>query len=159
MRPTLVSIQQEVEEADRLRSLAETMITNAVRSAAAVGFSQREIAQATGRSQPEISRLIRFRGTSPLGIRLRKHRVEILAIAREFALENIEVFGSVARGDDGPDSDIDLLCTTRHSQTLLTYAAAESAMTKVLGVHVDLVPRHDLKPHVRHLALKEAIPL
>ena len=92
-------------------------------------------------------------------MKLRKSRTEILAIAREFGLKNIEVFGSVARGEDTTESDIDLLFTSVKQQSLFTLAAAEEAMTKAIGVKVDLVARRSLKPHVRTTALEDAIPL
>lgn len=159
MLGALEQLSRDIAQADRLRVRADELITQTVRAAARAGYSQREIANATGRSQPEISRLIRFRGTSPLAKKLRQSRTELLAIAREFGLHNIEVFGSVARGTDDKTSDVDLLFTTRGEHTLFTLAAAEAAMARVLGVNVDLVDRNTLKPHVSETALREAIPL
>lgn len=156
---TLRDVSREAAQADRLRTRADTILTQTVRDAARAGFSQRQIAQATGRSQPEISRLIRFRGTSPLGKKLRASRTALIDIARDNGLRSLEVFGSVARGTDHKESDVDLLYTTQREQTLFTIAAAEAAMAAVLGVHVDLVDRETLKPHVRSKALQEAIPL
>jgi len=155
----LRDVTREASLADRLRSRADAMLAKTVRDAARAGFSQREIAAATGRSQPEISRLIRFRGTSPHGKKLRSSRQAVLNIAREYGLEDIEVFGSVARGTDNQESDIDLLYTSRKEQTLFTVAAAEAAMANVLGVNVDLVDRNSLKPNVESQARQEAIPL
>lgn len=159
MSLTLDTIRRESEQAALLRERADRMLTHTVRAAARAGFSQREIATAVGRSQPEISRLLHFRGSTPLGLKLRKHRAEILAIAREFGLQQIEVFGSVARSTDHGESDVDLLFTTSRDQTLFTLAAAEAAMTRVLGVKVDLVARDSLKPHVTSRALEDATPL
>ena len=155
----LADVRRQALEFDRLRTHAESMLTATVRAAHRQGFSQREIAAAIGRSQPEVSRLLRFRGTSPLAMKLRKSRTDILAIAREFGLKNIEVFRSVARGEDTTESDIDLLFTSVKQQSLFTLAAAEVAMTKATGVKVDLVARKSLKPHVRTTALEDAIPL
>ena len=45
---------------------------------------------------------------------LHKNREEILSIAGKHGIENVRVFGSVARGEESPDSDIDLLIATRY---------------------------------------------
>lgn len=155
----LEDVRRQALEFDRLRAHAESMLTATVRAAHRQGFSQREIAAAIDRSQPEVSRLLRFRGTSPLAMKLRKSRAEILALARDFGLKDIEVFGSVARGTDHSESDIDLLFTASKPQDLFTLAEAEVAMSKAIGVKVDLVARESLKPHVRTTALEDAIPL
>lgn len=156
---SLDDIKKTAQQSDALRARAEHLLTSMIRDAARAGFSQREIAHATGRSQPEISRLLRFRGTTPLAKQVRKSRPALLAIAREFGLENLEVFGSVARGTDHAHSDVDLLYTSNQRHTLFTLAAAEAAMSAELGVRVDLVERKNLKPHVSATALQEAIPL
>lgn len=46
---------------------------------------------------------------TPLGRRIRKHRRALLAAAAKAGGSNLRMFGSVARGEDGPDSDVDLL--------------------------------------------------
>lgn len=54
-------------------------LVGAVRAAAAAGMTQTEIAAAIGRSQPEVSRLLRFHGRSPLARRVRTHAPQIRA--------------------------------------------------------------------------------
>jgi len=68
-----------------------------------------------------------------LGRRLRQRRAALIAVAESHGATNLRVFGSVARGEDRSDSDIDLL--------------------------VDLAPADSLKPRVRADAEREAIPL
>lgn len=82
-----------------------------VREAAAAGKTQRQIAAEISRSQPEVSRLLRFDGTSPLGRRVRKHAAEVKRLIAEACGSDVRVFGSVAAGEDGADSDIDLVFT------------------------------------------------
>jgi predicted nucleotidyltransferase len=57
------------------------------------------------REQP--GRLSRLSG--PLGRRLRRHRQDLITAAAAHGVSNLQVFGSVARGDDHPDSDVHLL--------------------------------------------------
>jgi predicted nucleotidyltransferase len=55
------------------------------------------------------------------------------------------VFGSFARGEDRPDSDIDLLVELPTGMGLLTLGHAQQALEDLLGSPVDLVPEADLK--------------
>jgi predicted nucleotidyltransferase len=71
---------------------------------------------------------------------LRAHRDEVLAIAARFGISEVRVFGSVARGDDGPDSDIDLMVSFEPgSMSMGDLVAFEDALTELLGVPVDVV--------------------
>ncbi len=95
--------------AARLRTEGSRLLVSAVRSAADQGFSQRQIAKAVGRSQPEVSRLVRstssgptarFTPTSRLGRVLADHRDAVIDIAGRWKAHNVRVFGSVATGED-----------------------------------------------------------
>ena len=72
---------------------------------------------------------------------------------------NLRVFGSVARGEDTPDSDVDLLVDLPESTGLFTLLALEGELQRILKVSVDLATEPSLKPQVRAQALAEAIPL
>ena len=72
---------------------------------------------------------------------------------------NLRVFGSVARGSDGPESDIDLLVDLSPSVTLIGLGRLEEEFEAVLGRRVDVVPASGLKPRIRDAVLEEAIPL
>lgn len=134
-------------------------LVRAVRQASREGLSQRAIAQATGTSQPEISRLLRFRGTSSHSRLLRKHRAEVLAYLKSRGLENVRVFGSVATGNDTEESDIDLLVTASQPLGLLVQAEIASELEKMLGIPVDLVFDHAIRPDLEDRILGEAITL
>lgn len=67
--------------------------------------------------------------------------------------------GNVARGEDGPDSDVDLLIDVPEHTGLFTLLALEGTLERLLKVDVDLAAVGDLKAQVREAALREAIPL
>lgn len=161
----LAALADAAAEADRLRARAGERLRTAVGEAAALGLTQRQIAQATGRSQPEVSRLIRayrdrsFQPSSRLGQLLSQHREEVVARARAHRVSHIRVFGSVVRGTDDETSDIDLLVDLEPGADLLDLAALDLELADLLGHPVDIVPARMLKPHVARTALTEAVRL
>lgn len=145
--------------ADGLYHSSRALLVNAVRTGAAAGLSQREIAAAIGRSQPEVSRLLRFHSTSDLGRRLVQNRKNILALAAAKKVRNIRVFGSVAKGTDRPESDIDLLVDLPDGMGLFELARLETKLAELLGAKVDLVPAGSLRGHLVEQVTSEAVPL
>jgi predicted nucleotidyltransferase len=152
-------IRSDAQSADVLHQQSRTLLVRAVRAGASAGLSQREIAAAIGRSQPEVSRLLRFHGTSELGRRIATHRKEILDITQAHDIRNLRVFGSVARGDDHPESDIDLLADIPDTVSLFMLARVENELAELLGARVDIVPSATLRPHLAQRVGEEAIPL
>lgn len=146
-------------EAERLRVEARTKLVGAVRRGAAAGMSQREIARAVHRSQPEVARLLRFFPASERGSALAKRRREVIDLAAQYGFRNVRVFGSVARGEDGPESDIDLFVTFPSDASLFDIGALEAELAALLGERVDLVPDDGLRPHSRDKILAEAVAL
>ena len=69
---------------------------------------------------------------------LRAHRVEILRIAASHGAFNVRVYGSVARGDAGPDSDVDLLVDFEDGRSLLDEVQLQQELTSLLGWPVEL---------------------
>jgi predicted nucleotidyltransferase len=61
----------------------------------------------------------------------------------------LRVFGSVARGEDRADSDVDLLVDLPEHMSFFGLARLQSELESILGARVDLVPSQDLKPDVR----------
>ena len=96
---------------------------------------------------------------TPLGRRLRQRRRQVLATAEKHGASNVKVFGSVARGEDTPESDIDILVDLSPRSSLVTLGRLERELSDVLGVPVDVVPAEGLRPAVRAEAEEEAIPL
>lgn len=72
---------------------------------------------------------------------------------------NLRVFGSVARGEDGPESDIDLLVDLAPKVSLIGLGQVQDAMESILGRRVDVVPASGLKASIRDKVLREAIRL
>ena len=91
--------------------------------------------------------------------RLREHRDELLAAFSDAGLEDVRVFGSVARGDDGPASDVDILVHLGPQADLVSLGSAANAAERILGRTVDVVPDSGLKDAARAAILGEAVPL
>ena len=94
-----------------------------------------------------------------LGRKLRQHRKALLEAVRDAGASNLRVFGSVARGQDGPDSDVDLLVDLPEQTSLFAVLALEGTLERILKVKVDLAPVSSLKPRVRDEALADAVAL
>jgi hypothetical protein len=156
MISTLAEVARESDAAVRH---ARDALVRAVRGAAAAGMTQAQIAEQIGRSQPEVSRLLRFHGTTPLARRLRAARPEVLRLVHDAGGEQVRVFGSVARGDDDEESDVDLLFVMRRPLSLMELGRLEDQVSAAVGVAVDLVPESSLRPALRDRALAEAVPL
>ncbi len=90
---------------------------------------------------------------------LRSRRGEILRIAAEHGASEIRVFGSVARGEAKPDSDVDFLIDLERGRSLLDHAALMIALQQLLGRRVDVVTERGLRPRVRDRVLREAVRL
>lgn len=87
--------------------------------------------------------------TGPVGRRLRRRRAELLRIALEHGVRVLGVFGSVARGEDRPGSDVDLLVELPDGMGILGLGRLREELEDLLACAVDLVPEADLKPTVR----------
>ena len=80
-------------------------------------------------------------------------------IAASRGARNLRVFGSVARGESRPDSDLDLLVDMENGRTLLDLVGLWQDLEEALGRRVDVVSEGGLSPHLRDRILREAIPL
>jgi predicted nucleotidyltransferase len=67
------------------------------------------------------------------------------------------LFGSVARGEERADSDIDFLVTLEAGRTLLDLARLEESLEMILGRRVDVVTLEALQEPIRSAALREAV--
>lgn len=72
---------------------------------------------------------------------------------------NLRVFGSVAHGEDRPDSDVDLLADLPAGMSLFALGRVQADLETILGAQVDLVPAQDLKPGVLPRAERELVAL
>ena len=156
--------KRALERAVVAEHLARERFESTLVTATESGASQREMATVAGVSQPYVSQVLqrrrrRFTPRSPLGDRLASRRKEVIETLERNGISEPAVFGSVARGEDGPDSDIDLLVTIPNDMGLLSLARVEVAVGDVLGAPVDLVPRRLLMPLARPTAERDEIPL
>ena len=87
--------------------------------------------------------------------------VQLAAVCRRFQVERLAVFGSAARGEMRPDSDVDLLVEFRAEAEIgfIEYAGLMLALSELLGRKVDLVSKPALRPLLRDAILSEALPL
>ncbi|QJW35499.1 helix-turn-helix domain-containing protein [Cellulosimicrobium protaetiae] len=89
--------------------------------------------------------------------RLRAHRDEVRDLIRRNGGHNPRVFGSVARGDDTPMSDVDIVVDVR-PEDAWRFVSTSRELSELLGVHVDVVTEGGLRAKHRDV-LAEAVPL
>jgi predicted nucleotidyltransferase len=91
---------------------------------------------------------------------LREKKDTIVALGHEFGAKHIRVFGSVARYEEGPDSDIDFLVEFPRGYDLFSQRLPlAEQLARLLNRHVDLIPEHELNRHIRDHVLSEAVEL
>jgi predicted nucleotidyltransferase len=90
---------------------------------------------------------------------IRSNRDEILHIARKHGADNIRLFGSGARGELGPSSDIDLLVEMRSDHSPWFPAGLIADLEELLGRPVHVVTVKALHPYIRERVLQDAVPL
>jgi hypothetical protein len=78
-------------------------------------------------------------------------------VCERYGVARLEVFGSVSRGDDDPDSDIDLLYELKPGARLgFSFFDLEDELADLFGRRVDLVPRDGINQHLREAILADA---
>jgi uncharacterized protein len=90
---------------------------------------------------------------------LRKRRDEILALANRHGASNVRVFGSVARGDAHPDSDLDFVVDFDAGRSLMDHGELVMDLEEALGRRVDVVSAGGLRDRFRDRILADAVPL
>ncbi len=93
---------------------------------------------------------------APLIERLRTLKPELAA---EFGVTGLCAFGSYARNEAGPESDLDLLVDFSRTPTLFELARLDRMLEQALGVKVDTVPRDSLNPRYAPFILSELVPV
>jgi len=90
---------------------------------------------------------------------LMSKRDQILKIAAKRGAKRIRLFGSAARGDSGPGSDVDFLVEFEPGRSLLDQGGLLMDLQELLGCKVDVVSEQALRPRYRERVLREAVPL
>jgi predicted nucleotidyltransferase len=93
------------------------------------------------------------------GTGLEHQREQILELAALHGCLNVRVFGSRARGDATPDSDVDLLVDVEPGRSMLDIVGLWQDLTALLRCQVDLVTEGGLSPYLRERVYAEARPL
>jgi len=110
--------------------------------AARCGLAQPNLgAYESGRRRPSEEMVVRILAAAkprPSTILL-AHRDQVLALARSSKASNVRVFGSIARGEDTPDSDVDLLVRFDPDASLFDLVELSDELEALLGVHVDVL--------------------
>lgn len=86
-------------------------------------------------------------------------RPRILSAAARHGAKNIRVFGSVARGEDRPGSDVDFLVEMEEGRHLLDRIALIHELEEILDCKVDVVTEKAVSPYIKEDVLREAVPL
>lgn len=90
---------------------------------------------------------------------LKEKREEILCIAARYGAHNVRIFGSVARGEAGPESDVDFLVQFEPGTTLLSHAALVRELESLLDYKVEVVSERGLRRRIQGRVMREAVPL
>ena len=86
-------------------------------------------------------------------------RQRILPVLRKHGVKRAGIFGSVARGDAAPESDVDILVELDAGASLFDFIDVKHDLEDALGKRVDLVQYAAIKPLLRDRILREEVPL
>ena len=90
---------------------------------------------------------------------LEERREDILRISARYGARNVRVFGSAARGDDGPDSDVDLLVEFEREHSLLDRIGLIQDLEDLLGRKVQVATEDTLHWYIRDRVIAQAVSL
>ncbi len=91
---------------------------------------------------------------------LRAQKNAIAALCSQYGARRMRVFGSVARGEERPDSDVDILVDFPRGYDLFAQRLPlTERLAELLQRRVELIPEHELSRHIREQALREAVEL
>ncbi|MBZ5544666.1 MAG: nucleotidyltransferase family protein [Acidobacteriia bacterium] len=90
---------------------------------------------------------------------LQTKREEVLRVAARHGARNVRIFGSAARGEAGPSSDVDFLVELEEGRSLLDLVGLWQDLERLLDRPVDVVEPEGLHWYIRDKVLREAVPL
>ncbi|WGW11309.1 nucleotidyltransferase domain-containing protein [Saxibacter everestensis] len=140
------------------------------------GLSQAEVAREAGMRQPDLSAIEHNRrGSDSVNRRVEaairrlvrpsaaiageQNRRDLRETLLKYGARDIRVFGSTARGDDRPGSDLDIMATFPPGFDLFDLMAVEADIEARLGIHVDVVSEDHRTPYALAEAKADAVPL
>lgn len=86
-------------------------------------------------------------------------RQQLPTCADRYGVRSLGLFGSYVRGEQRPDSDIDVLVEFERVPSLIEFLTLERELSEALGVRVDLVMKDSLKPVIGQHILREVVPV
>lgn len=156
-----MNLMAEVERASRDAERARLRRVIALRAMIEEGETQRQIAEHFGMTQPAISYQVareRTDGVRPSELIAAGGEV-LRQVAENRGFSRVAVFGSAARGDDRPDSDLDLLVQPSAETDLFEMLRLEQALEHIVGREVDLVSYRGLDPELDRDILADTVLL
>lgn len=155
-----MTLVAEYRDARRGEDVGRLRRVLALRAMTASGMSQRQIAQALAISQPAVSQQLKFAAqlddVHPEDL-LEAAAPVLKALAADHGYSRLAVFGSVARHQARPDSDIDLIVEPPEGTSSFGFIRFRQLLEQVLGREIDLVDYGGLKPtlddDIRHEAV------
>lgn len=134
----------------------------ALRAMVASGMSQRQIAAALGVTQPAVSQQLKhapeLQDVGPADL-LAAASATLKSLAADRGFTKLAVFGSVARGQARPDSDIDLIVETPQGTSTFDFIRFKQLVEQVLGREIDLIDYGGLQPGLDDDIRREAVLL
>ena len=88
--------------------------------------------------------------------KIRQHQQKILELAEQFGIKNLRIFGSVAKGQDTENSDLDLLVEASPTTTLFDICALQIELEELLNLKVDVATDNSLPPKFKEEVLRYA---
>ena len=90
---------------------------------------------------------------------LKKNRSKILHLTDKYGAKKVRIFGSVARNEARPNSEVDVLVQFESGRSLMDHVALTQDLEDLLGRKVDIVTERSLHWYIRDQVIAEAIPL
>lgn len=84
---------------------------------------------------------------------------QLMRLRKRYGIDTLEVFGSYARNEQGPGSDLDILVSFARTPTFVDLADLEDELADIVGVKVDLVLRSALRPGIARNIQRDLVQL
>lgn len=157
-----MTLMAAYRDARRDEELARLRRVLALRAMVATGLSQRAIAAALGITQPAVSQQLkagRELAEVPPETLLQAAAPVLSTLALERGFSRLALFGSLARREGRPGSDIDLLVQPPDGTSSFDFVRFQQLIEEVLGREIDLVSYGGLRPELDEDVLRDAVPL
>jgi len=90
---------------------------------------------------------------------LEREREKILSVGRKYGATSIKLFGSVAKAQEAPESDVDFLVELEPGRSLFDLGGLQADLAELLHCEVDVVTANGLRQRLRSRVLQEAVAI